>query len=155
MTTMLMKTRSKRCASLRSTTPSMINFAVRADMNDTGDNNIQRRIGGLEALVSSNRDGIQEMRQSIKELQASSIETQKLVISNGESVWHAVSKLEHMKTYLDRLRSETERNDAAIEERVGNLEKLQAKVTGGIVVLVCLLSAPWDWLIRLLRAGNQ
>lgn len=125
------------------------------DMHDTDEMDIQRRIGGLQALVSSNRDGIQEVKQSIKDLQASSVETQKLVISNGENVRNAVDKLILLDASLVRLKTDTETKEVSIEKRVENLERLQAKITGGLVVLVCLLNAPWEWLLKMLRVGHQ
>lgn len=117
-------------------------------------NNIQRRIGGLEAMVSSNRNGIQEVKQSIKDLQVSSIETQKLVIANGQNVRHAVKKLGEMEQSLADQKGVSERKVIVVEKRVDNLEKLVAKVTGGVVVLVCLLNAPWEWLTKILRAAE-
>ena len=132
----------------------MTAFVGRPDMLETDDADIQRRIGALQALVSNNRDGIQEVKQSIKELQASLIETQKLVIAGSEYVRGAIGKLEHVEASLDRLKADIDLNETTIEKRVEALEKLQAKVTGGIVVLVCLLNAPWEWFVKLLRISD-
>ncbi len=124
------------------------------DMIESEDGNIQRQIGALQALVSSNRDGIQEVKQSIKEMQTSLVETQKLLVASHESDRSAMAKLEQVEVSLDRLKVKTDMNESSIGERVEKLEKLQAKVTGGIVVLVCLLNAPWEWLLKLLRIGH-
>ncbi|MCG8408932.1 MAG: hypothetical protein MI923_27315 [Phycisphaerales bacterium] len=119
------------------------------------DDELQRKVGGLEALVSSNRDGIVEVKQSIKELQASSTDIQKLLISYGDNVNNAVHKLNGMEDSLRDVKRDLESKNNEIEQRLDAVERLQAKVTGGLVVLVCLLNAPWEWLIKLFKAGPQ
>ncbi len=119
------------------------------------DNDIQRRIGGLEALVSSNRDAIHEVKRSIKDLQDTSVETQKLILSSSESVKGAIDKFELVEQSLHANEEKSISKTDALEARLDHVENLLSKLTGGLVVLICLLNAPWEWLLKLIRALNQ
>ncbi len=113
------------------------------------------RLSRLEALVENNREGIQEVKQSIKDMHASSIESQKLLVASVEHIKNTIDDLLRIEKSLDDVRLETEVRTAGVETRLSKLEMLQAKVSGGLVVLVCLLNVPWEWLVGVFRAANE
>ena len=113
------------------------------------------RLSRLEALVENNREGIQEVKQSIKDMHASSIESQKLLVASVEHIKSTIDDLLRVERSLEDVRLETEKRTAAVENRLTKLEALQAKVSGGLVALVCLLNLPWEWLVGIFRAANE
>ena len=116
---------------------------------------VEGRLSRLETLVESNREGIQELKQSIKEMHLSSLESQKLLVASVENLKNTIDDLLRIESSIETVRLKTERNNADLEKRLSKLEVLQAKVSGGLIVFTCLLNLPWEWLVALFRTPHD
>ena len=116
---------------------------------------VEGRLSRLEALVENNREGIQEVKQSIKDMHTSSIESQKLLVASVEHIKSTIDDLLRVEKSVEDMRLETETRTTVVETRLTKLEALQAKVSGGLVAFICLLNLPWEWLVGVFRAANE